>query len=333
MAAFRIAVACDSAPASARFRAAATWAYDAHSSNHESSLDAYQAAIELLPCVGMIDLDLKSRQQALTSGTKGLARAAAACAIQSSQYDKAVELLEEGRAVFWSQALQLRTPMMDLCEIAPELEGKLRHISLALEQGSLRDASSSLYDTPQKVISMEKDAADLRRLHDEWLATLEEVRQLDGFQDFLRPRRLSTLQHAAANGPVVVLTASELNGCAAALILTSGGVQHVPLSHLDCTELNKLVKLLRYAIAQDGRDALLLESNRAHVKSLVQQMPFISDTLQLLRLPLERHTRRVSGPSAWPDDIFRYVLAVLWESVVEPVIRSLYLKVNQFLSN
>jgi hypothetical protein len=60
-------------------------------------------------------------------------------------------------------------------------------------------------------------------------------------------------------------------------------------------------------------------------------MPSLSETLQMLRLPLERHVSRVSDMSRQPDDIFRYVLAVLWESVVEPVIQSLNLQVNSYL--
>jgi hypothetical protein len=155
-----------------------------------------------------------------------LARDAAACAIRYGKYDEAVELLEEGRGVFWAQALQLRTSMVDLCDVAPELEEKLRRISFVLENGALRDMSKMSPDTSHTVVSMEKEVSYFRRLNEEWVATLEEVRRLDGFQDFLRPSRLSTLQSAATNGPVVILNASR-TGCAA-LILTSSGVQHVP---------------------------------------------------------------------------------------------------------
>ena len=326
--AFQAAVMCEAAPASKRFRAAKSWAHHTDF-NHEFAMVAYQAAIELLPRVAMLGLDLQSRQRALTSGSDGLARNAAACAIRSGQYDRAVELLEEGRAVFWSQALQLRTPLTDLRDAAPELEQKLTCISLKLEQGSLRDVSRSLPYSPQRVLSIEKEATHFRHLNNEWLATLEEVRKLDGFRDFLYPSRLSTLQSASVNGPVVVLNISE-PGCFA-LILTTIGVQHVPLLNVSLTEVTKLVKLIRHAIAQSGRDAVLPEANRAEVKNIVQQMPCISETLQMLRDPLERHGGRASDTSVQPDDIFRYVLCVLWEAVVEPVIRSVGFEVNSFL--
>ena len=176
---------------------------------------------------------------------------------------------------------------------------------------------------------MEQEASRLRRLNDDWLATLEEVRCLDTFRDFLRPSRIFSLQRAAANGPIVVLSASKTR--CDALLLKSTGVHHVPFPNLGFVEVSLLVKLIHYAIAQDGRDAFFLESNSAHVEGLVQHMPFISDTLRLLRLPLERHVKRISDISEYSNDIFRYVLGVLWESVVKPVIQSLDLKVNYFL--
>jgi tetratricopeptide (TPR) repeat protein len=328
IAAFRVAVTCEVAPTSVRFGAAKEWARHADS-KHESALEAYQAAVQLLPRLAMLYLDLESRQQALISGSDGLARDAAACAIRLGQYDKAIELLEEGRAVFWSQALQLRTPMTNLHDAAPELGAKLRRISIALERGSLRDALKSRSDASQKVMSMEQESSRLRRLNDDWLATLEEVRCLDTFGDFLRPNRIFSLQHAAANGPIVVLNASKTR--CDALILKSTGVHYVPFPNLGLVEVSFLVKLIRYATAEDSRDTFFLKSNPAHVEGLVQQMPFISDTLRLLRLPLERHVKRVSDISEYRNDIFRYVLGVLWEAVAKPVIQSLDLMVISFL--
>ena len=245
MHAFCCAVACETAPASQRFQSAKAWAKHADP-GHKSALDAYQAAIKLLPRLAMLGLDLPSRQEALTSGTDGLARAAAACAIRSGQCDKAIELLEEGRAAFWSQALQLRIPMTDLREVAPELEARLTRISRAVEQGSLRHVSQDMSNYPQTLMSIEREAARLRRLNDEWLATLEEVRQLESLKDFLQPQRLSKLLGAAAEAPVVVLNASEA-GCTA-LTLTSNGVQHVPLV-LTFAHVTALVNLIRMAIA------------------------------------------------------------------------------------
>ena len=146
-------------------------------------LEAYHIAIKFLPHLAMVGLDLQSHQQALTSGTDGLARDAAACAIHSGHYDQAVELLKSGCRVFWSQVLQLRSSTTDLGEVAPELEKKLRLrcISFALEQGFLWDVSKNISHSPQKVMSMEMEASHYHPLNNQWLAMLQKIQQLDGF--------------------------------------------------------------------------------------------------------------------------------------------------------
>jgi len=53
MAAFQVAVTCEAAPVSVRFQTAKLWALYADSS-HISALDAYKAAIELLPRLAML---------------------------------------------------------------------------------------------------------------------------------------------------------------------------------------------------------------------------------------------------------------------------------------
>ncbi|KAF8501303.1 CHAT domain-containing protein [Gautieria morchelliformis] len=326
--AFRKAVACETAPASRRFGAARAWASCADS-RHDSALDAYQAAIELLPRLAMLSLDLPSRQQALTSGTDGLARVAAACAIESDQFEKAVELLEEGRAVFWSQALQLRTPMTDLRKVAPGLEETLRDISLKLERGSLRDVSWDIYDNSQRRMSMEREAARLRRLNDKWLATLEEVRQLEGFEGFLRPRRISTLLGAVVDAPVVILNASE-GGCAALILTSLNGVQHVPLA-LTFADVTVLVDFMRIATAPGHQDLTCSASMQARVDGLLQQnLP--STTLQLMGQSLEsRDMTRVQTNHEYNH--FQMVLAVLWQSVVRHVFHTLGLEKSDTLPN
>ncbi|KIM81373.1 hypothetical protein PILCRDRAFT_821454 [Piloderma croceum F 1598] len=334
MNAFRVAVCCGSAPASERLHTARLWALGAQHAqiSHESALEAYHAAIELLPRVAMLGLDLQSRHQALMSSSNGLACDAAACAVRSGQYDKAVELLEAGRAVFWSQALQLRTPMTGLREVAPELENDLRCISTALEQGSLRDITRNMSDTPQKLMSMEQEAAHFQRLNNKWLTAVEKVRQLDGFQDFLRPARLSTLQVAAVNDPVVVLIASKFGNNA--LIITSSDVQLVPLPRLSFIEASALVQLVRTATVSGVGHALRPDIHLAPLEGLVQQMPLLSPTFQSLRHSNDaRLGRMVSDTYTNPDDIFRLVLAVLWMSVVEPIVRSLNLERSDELPN
>ena len=94
----KVAVTCEAAPVFIRFRSAKERVI-LTDSRHDLALDAYRSAVQFLPRLAMLGLDLLFRHHTLTSGSDGLARDAAAGAIRSRQYGKAAELLEEGRAV------------------------------------------------------------------------------------------------------------------------------------------------------------------------------------------------------------------------------------------
>jgi hypothetical protein len=98
-------------------------------------IDAYEAALQALPKLAALSFDLKSRQEGLFEDTDGLARDASRFTIQAGKIDKAIQFLEEGRAVFWSQFLSLRSPFERLNDIAPKLTDKLRvpHMPLNLD--------------------------------------------------------------------------------------------------------------------------------------------------------------------------------------------------------
>jgi hypothetical protein len=189
-------------------------------------LEAYQAAIDLLSRIVMLDLDLRSRQEALTSGIEGFARDAAASAVRSGEFGKAITFLEGGRSLFWTQALQCRPPLAELESKAPSLAKEFKDLSHALEQGSQREASWNLSGPSEKRLGTEQEAARYRSVNRSWLSVLERVRSLDGFRDFLLPTPFDKLQKAAAHGTVVVLNASDI-GCAT-LTITLSHIVHVP---------------------------------------------------------------------------------------------------------
>ena len=294
MDAFCIAVSSESSPPVDRFNAGIAWAKYAHST-HSSALDAYQQTINLLPHLATLGMHLQARQEALSS-SNGLACNAASCAIEAGKLEKAVEFLEEGRGVFWAQSLQLRTPLDQLWGVAPELAKRLQGISNVLEKGSLRDVSRSMQDAPQKVMSIEKEASHFRRLGEDWRHTLDEVRKLEGFHDFLRPKSFDALQQAASQGPVVLLNASEYR--CDGLIITQGGILHVPFPDLSLSTIKKWYITLQSVLSPAG----------------------IRDD--------QRHVKRVPEVKVDPEVLFQHVLEKLWLTVVHPVVCALNLKVG-----
>jgi tetratricopeptide (TPR) repeat protein len=323
MVAFCAAVKCESAPTSQRITAARRWASHADG-NHESALEAYQCAINLLPRVATLSLDLQSRQEVLTLYSDGLARNAAACAIRCGHFEMAVEFLEEGRNTFWSQALHLRTPLNKLRGIAPNLAHKLQDVSRALEQGALRCMSGDTSNTSRQR-ALEQETRDSRLLEEDWLATLEQVRKLDGFRDFLRPKAIGTLQLAASYGPVIILNASE-SGCCSALIVTSSrGVDHVALPDMTFKGARALALLVKTALSPHPTISALPDAIK---ETLIQQMRAVPDG-SYSHTSTDRHGKRARDIPLETNDTFRYVLAGLWELVVQPVVRFLNLEVSR----
>ena len=94
-------------------------------------------------------------------------------------------------------------------------------------------ASRITFADGQATVTQGNDGSGVDRrmaLAREWDALVEEVRTLDGFEDFLQPPSLEQLLPAAKHGPVVVVNVSRWR-CDALVVRTSG-VTPVPLPGL-----------------------------------------------------------------------------------------------------
>ena len=171
MSSFSAAIQCLSDSPFQYFQIAQTWAYYADLHKHPSAIEAYSAALFILPQLAALSLDIHSRHKALTAGSDGLARMAARCAIQEGYLDKAVEYLDTGRAVFWSQLVRLRSPFDQL---SPELANRLHNIAAALEHGSHQNTFSETLDN-QKKMTLEEEASRLALLDKEWSQSINKV--------------------------------------------------------------------------------------------------------------------------------------------------------------
>ena len=108
-----------------RVAAAAGWGQCALlAGNPGSAVEGYAAAIELLPLVAWHGLDQATREHHLREWA-GLASDAAAAAVAAGHPARAVELLEAGRSMLWTQALHLRQDLAALQERAPDLAAVL----------------------------------------------------------------------------------------------------------------------------------------------------------------------------------------------------------------
>lgn len=231
-------------PIDVRVRAAYAWGTAAaQASDARSATDGFATAVRLLPLLTWPGLDRAVRERRLTAWP-GVGSDAAAWAIRAGDPQRAVELLEQGRSVMWSQALQTRGDFAELHTVAPELGRRLDEVRSALDS-----SGPALAAEPDRLLR-EDSARSHRRLVERWDSLVDEVRQLPGLANFLSPTPFAELRRAADDGPVVLVNVSAY-GCAA-LVLTVTGLRVVELPELSAESASERADALLTALRTAG---------------------------------------------------------------------------------
>jgi tetratricopeptide (TPR) repeat protein len=255
-------------------------------------LKLYQHIIELIPRVAFFGLDLESRLRVLAKADN-VAAAGATHAIILDSIPVAIEMLEQGRGVFWTQALRLRTPLDDL---PLDLAKKLHTAARRLETGT---GDASAQPTVQAKAAIEDEVLKLRQISNEFDQLIVEARSIAGHERFLLHNEYFELTKVAHNGPVVLLLSGK-SRCAAIILRKSGPPQSIHL--LDAAPN----KLLEYGTA--FRDSHLDYRQEAVNATLTHDAT---------------DTSRLGIASRWTSDIALSVLGDLWNKVMWPIIQAL----------
>ncbi|MFF3140930.1 CHAT domain-containing protein [Streptomyces sp. NPDC057927] len=226
----------DSSRPSMRIRAARAAASLAGRSDPDLAADLLAGAVRLLPEVADRRLNRGDQQYAMAewSGLAGDAAARTLAARGSTPADRAVralQLLETGRGVLLSQALDTRSDLGDLRQRHPDLADRFARLRDRLDQPAETIAPPA---DPMGEVTVALRAVDAeehrRRLVGELTATLEHIRAQEGFASFARPPAVEELRAAAAFGPVVSFNISRHRSDA--LLLTSDGIEALYLPDL-----------------------------------------------------------------------------------------------------
>ena len=212
--------------------AAKAWTNAAEGFNHPSVLSAYRTALRLLVQHLTTLPSLPRHLTVLKALTSSLAADAFSACLRNRSLTLAVELLEQGRGVFWSQLTRLRSPLDDVIASGP--------------------AGKALADEFTRLTSLIRNALDLPGAdqHDrvcslnlELQRVVLGVRELPGLSRFLLPLPFSDLQRAADGGPVIVVNASKYSSDAL-VIFSDRDPIHIPLS-ISKEDVGKLSSRLR----------------------------------------------------------------------------------------
>ncbi|KAG2141848.1 TPR-like protein [Suillus clintonianus] len=197
--------------------AAKSWATSAEEMNHDSALLAYQTALKFLDQRVTILSTSPRHFDVVRMATASLSMDAFSCGVRHGKLATAVELVEQGRAVFWTQLARLSSQIDELSQsgdTGAALEGEFKQLSFRLR---------SAFDR-----STEDQSPEIRQLTMQWDDVVSRIRMLPDFSRFLLPPLFSDLQKAAEEGPVIIVNASRY-GCDALIIFSAQDPVHVPL--------------------------------------------------------------------------------------------------------
>lgn len=217
-----------SAPVRERLAAAKSWGQaTAEAENPAAGLAGLATAVELLPQAAWWGHSRDSREQLLADNT-ALATDAAACAVAANQPGRALELLEGGRAVIWTQLLMTRTDRTALRAVAPRLAKRMDRVAAALERDSMSTDRRMLLVTRWSKM----DAKAQVRLDREWASLARRAQEVLPNGAFTMPSFGSDLRPAGAEGPVVIINVSAFGCCALIVRGDEAEPQVVPLPQL-----------------------------------------------------------------------------------------------------
>jgi hypothetical protein len=289
-------------------------------------LETHSQTIRLLPGAASFGLDHTGRLRKLSSA-EAITRNAATRAIAAGRENEAVEMLEEGRGVFWSQALRLRTTDLNLLSVQDAQE--LRRLFRLLDVRSIGDKTTT---TPQR----ERLVEQRRRLSNSAEALILDIRSRPGMNRFLLPLAFSSLVQSLPKGFVVFLNVSELGHHALILSASEKSVQSL-LSRMPTRIVGTNRKAVKDKLSnlRDNHNELsaadlvryVAEQSRAGVRERARSCHLRDSDDGLSAWDSVQSVAEQSRAGVRERATFGDSLADLWVYIVRPIIDLLQLQV------
>ena len=200
-----------------RFRTSFEWTETARFFSHPSTLTAYETAISLMqeslsfaPTLEIQNFHLV----AMRDQYEKLPLNYASYLIQIGQLKQAIETLERGRGLLWSEMRgfrasidQLRAVNLPLAETFAAINRDLEALTVSgspvfrMQDGQV-DGHEGMDPVGRLVVKQRKLVEEREKL-------ISQIRAQPGFDSFLIPPSFDTLRSAAAGGPVILINHSE----------------------------------------------------------------------------------------------------------------------------
>ncbi|KAJ2929789.1 hypothetical protein H1R20_g7291, partial [Candolleomyces eurysporus] len=295
-----------------RFRTARAWAHWAMEYNDSTqAISAFDALVEVVPAMAGVGKTVQRRHELLMNLSSYILRGASV-AISTERVDKALEWLEQGRGLVWSQISGLRTPLDGLRAVNATIANRFKTISRALDASGARmqDPMARFQATIDQKISLEEQASSHVELAKERESLLKTIRTtIPGFENFLRPLPSSSwMQNLPESGPVVVINVHNTRCDAIALMAGSEEPLHIPLPDFSLSDAVDLRQLLEKALKQFGIDMR------------GSSIDLTSPEVRAMKPKLSGKNSLTESPPLIED-----ILRQLWSHLVKPIVEALAL--------
>jgi CHAT domain-containing protein len=274
--------ACDEeyADPHVRYDIASHWAAGARMCMHPSTALAYEKAMSLMQSAFALGPTLEIQHRLLKGRWGKLAQVPLQCAsfhiergslakaklnieADSLPLEKAVESLERGRTLLWSEMRGLRMPI-DQLWASDDATLAERYVAISRELEDITTSGEAPEMDPRKHVQDDHQHPDsfsrmMKRVHileRERGEIIDQIRTLPGFKDFLKAIPFETIQTAAACGPVIIINHCVFR-CDILIILHSAAPVLIPTTERFYTRTAQLKKELL-----DTRATYKLESRQ-----------------------------------------------------------------------
>jgi CHAT domain-containing protein len=194
------------------------WASIAHEFGHPSTPTAYDRAMSAMQDSLTLSPTLELQHSCLVARSdifKTLPLDYASYWIHTSRIEQAIEALERGRVLLWSEMRsfrnsidQIRFAKPDLAEKFAAVSGELEMLAFTLspnhhvDGGDFDEGNEGMDLFGHLVVRKRKLLGDREKL-------VSEIQSLPGLDAFLKPPSFETLRSAASHGPVIIINHSR----------------------------------------------------------------------------------------------------------------------------
>ena len=193
------------------------WAENARRHGHHSTPTAYETSLSLMedlllfaPTLETQHLHLMSRRYVYEEFPGNIA----SYEISRGRLPHAIEALERGRALIWSQLRGFRTPM-DQLAFAPHLAEEFTAVSRELETLTTSVSpdiimnDSGEHEDGERMDKFGRFVVQHHELSARRKDLVSKIQTMPGLEGFLKTPSFGTLRSAAACGPVIIVNHSE----------------------------------------------------------------------------------------------------------------------------